>query len=199
MNEHAPPLPTLLRWLGELPPAMRAHDAASLERVSVRAVVHDLCETLLAARDGGPVDDDLLAAMEASPTDANAVNRLALTLRLCWLLWNPGLRAHGADAKQLRRLLVIEIAELASVVRVTDLDQEAERREELVRRGLRALGLRPDGETAAQAKERLGQVDSVEAFRIIREAEERERRARQVREELARKAAAEAAAKISRE
>ncbi len=199
MTEQAPPLPTLMRWLGELPPTLRAHDAASLERVSVRAVVHDLCETLLSARAAGAVDDDLLAAMEASPTDANAVNRLALTLRLCWLLWNPGLRAHGADAKQLRRLLVVEVAELASVVRVTDLDQEAERREELVRRGLRALGLRPGGETEAQARERLGQVDSVEAFRIIREAEERERRAREVREELARKAAAEAAAKISRE
>lgn len=204
MTTEGPQLATLLRWLGETPPPMRADGDAALSRVSVRAVVHDLCETLLAGS-GAETDAamssvaDLLDAMDPIPGDAVTANRLAWTLRFCWLLWNPGVRAQGSEAVALRRLFAQEVAELAAIVPVAQLELDADRREELVRRGLRAVGLRPGGETAAQAKERLRQVDSVEAHRLIKAAEDRERRARQVREELARKAAAEAAAKISRE
>lgn len=204
MTIEGPQLATLLRWLGETPPPMRADDADALTRVSVRAVVHDLCETLFAGA-GADTDAalssvaDLLDAMDPIPGDSVNANRLAWTLRFCWLLWNPGVRAQGSEAAALRRLFAQEVAELAAIVPVAQLELDADRREELVRRGLRAVGLRPGGETAAQAKERLRQVDSVEAHRLIKAAEDRERRARQVREELARKAAAEAAAKISRE
>lgn len=206
MTIEGPQLATLLRWLGETPPPMRADDDAALSRVSVRAVVHDLCETLFAEAGADADADaamssvaDLLDAMDPIPGDAVTANRLAWTLRFCWLLWNPGVRAQGSEAAALRRLFAQEVAELAAIVPVAQLELDADRREELVRRGLRAVGLRPGGETAAQAKERLRQVDSVEAHRLIKAAEDRERRARQVREELARKAAAEAAAKISRE
>lgn len=216
MNDEGPPLPTLLRWLGETPPPMRADSKVALAQVSVRAIVHDLCEALLEARSArvagsaagsaaGSVNaamaglGDLLDAMEPAHLDPAARNRLGWTLRLCWLLWNPGVRAKGADAPSLRRLMAQELAELAAIVPVGQLEVDADRREELIRRALRALGLRPAGESATQASERLRQVDSVETHRIVKEAEDQERRSRRVREELARKAAAEAAAKVSRE
>ncbi|MFN7145495.1 MAG: hypothetical protein ACK4YP_17100, partial [Myxococcota bacterium] len=74
-----------------------------------------------------------------------------------------------------------------------------ERREELVRRCLRAAGRRPGGETMAEADDRFAQVDAIARARVLREAEDRERRSRDVREALARAAAEEAAAKVSRE
>ena len=85
------------------------------------------------------------------------------------------------------------------MVPVDALFREEERREELVRRILQATGHTFPGESSAEAEDRLRQLDSVERHRVLEAAAERERRARQVREEMARKAAAEAAAKVSRE
>ena len=70
---------------------------------------------------------------------------------------------------------------------------------ELVRRAFAALGLRLPGESAGEAEDRLAQVDSVERQRLLRAAAEKEKRAREVREMMARRAAEEAAAKVSRE
>src|SRR6185295_12866262 len=76
---------------------------------------------------------------------------------------------------------------------------EPERREELARLCLKALGLRPAGETLAQAQDRLTTVDSVETRRVVEEVRRREQRAEEVRAAMRRKAAEAAAAKVSRE
>ena len=78
-------------------------------------------------------------------------------------------------------------------------EQDEERREELIRRATTALGLSLAGESPNEAADRLKQVDSVERRRVLVAAAARERRARQVREAMAKKAAEEAAAKVSRE
>jgi hypothetical protein len=64
---------------------------------------------------------------------------------------------------------------------------------------LRALDLRPAGESVVQAQDRLTTLDSVERVRVIKEARAAEERARKIREEMARKAAEEAAAAYGRE
>jgi hypothetical protein len=99
---------------------------------------------------------------------------------------------------------------LAQVASAAAFVQDEDRREELVRLCLSGLGLVPDGETPNQAEDRLTALSSVARVRAVaaakeklrlakEEAEREEARARQVREELARKAAEEAAAKGSRE
>jgi len=59
--------------------------------------------------------------------------------------------------------------------------------------------VRPAGETAAQAQDRLAAVSSGERLRVIEAARLAEERAREIREALARKAAQEAADKWTRE
>ena len=70
---------------------------------------------------------------------------------------------------------------------------------ELARRCVHALGLVPAGETQAQAVDRLNTLDSAERARVVAATLEAERRAEEVRQAMHAKAAAEAAAKASRE
>jgi len=197
-----PTLAEWLRWASEMPPAFRAEPATTAwdapERVRVRAVVADLLETLTGARP----DPKLLAAFDAADSGVRERNRLGWVLAAAHVLWHPLLQSARLDeegARCVRRFLVEELASLAAVVPVERLLTEEERREELVRRSLRAAAVALPGESAAEREDRLKQVDSLERHRVLAEAAQREKRAREVREAMAQKAAAEAAAKVSRE
>jgi hypothetical protein len=184
----APPLPELLRHVADMPPAFRG-DA------NVRAVVADLIESL----SGSAATDRTLAAFDpASPTAAEE-NRLRWVLAGCHLLWHPAFRAAGVARESLERLLLQDLATISGTVNAAELDRDEERREELVRFALRAIAATLPGESPNEAEDRLRQVDSVERRRVLVAAAERERRAREVREAMAKKAAEEAAAKVSRE
>jgi len=137
-----------------------------------------------------------------------------LALVAAWLLADGELQAIGRGLPDLadRALAWLErdAPELAQVASAAAFVQDEDRREELVRLCLSGLGLVPDGETPNQAEDRLTALSSVARVRAVaaakeklrlakEEAEREEARARQVREELARKAAEEAAAKGSRE
>ena len=93
----------------------------------------------------------------------------------------------------------VDLTQLAAVVPSASLVADEDRREELARLLLKALDLRPDGETEAQAGDRLATLDSVERVRVITATREAEERAAAVRKAMHEKAAAEAAAKASRE
>jgi hypothetical protein len=197
-----PPLAEWLRWTAEMPPAFRAEPASTIwdepSRVRVRAVVADLLETLT----GETPEPKLLDAFAAVDSGARERNRLGWVLAASHVLWHPWLRASRLDPKAaagIRRFLVEELATLAAVVPVDRLLTEEERREELVRRALRASGVALPGESAAEREDRLKQVDSLERHRVLAEAAERDKRARAVRDAMAKKAAEEAAAKVSRE
>jgi hypothetical protein len=185
---NSPPLAELLRHVSEMPPAFRGE-------ADVRAVVADLVETL--AREPAP-EGTLAAFVPAGPTAAEK-NRLQWVLAGCHLLWHPTFRAVGVARASIERLLVQDLATLAGIVPVEELDRDEERREELVRRALRAMSATLPGESPNEAEDRFKQVDSVERRRVLVAAAERERRAREVREAMAKKAAEEAAAKVSRE
>ena len=192
----APPLAELLRWMVEMPPAFRAEPEGFGEgKVRVRAVVADLFETLF----GGPPPMATLAAFDAQDTGDAERNRLRWILAAAHLLWHPSFRGHPPAQASIEKLLVQDLATVASIVKVERLDREEERREELIRRSLRALERSLAGETPNEANDRFKQVDSVERRRVLLAAADRERRSREVREAMAKKAAQEAAAKVSRE
>ena len=96
-------------------------------------------------------------------------------------------------------LLLQELASLSVVAKVAQLDQEDERREELIRRCMRALGRRLDGESESEAEDRFKQGDSVERHEVLVAAAEREKRQREIRDAMAKKAAEEAVPKVGRE
>jgi hypothetical protein len=194
MSAELPPLAEFLRWLADLPDAFRQEPAGFPGgRVPLPAVVNDLAETLT----GQPADAALLKVTRPANLGKVERNRLRWILAACHLLWHPAFRDRALLAESLRRLLGEELTALSEVVLFDDLLADEERREELIRRALRALGLRLPGEAEREAEDRLTQVDSVERRRLLREAAERERRAREVREAMARKAAEEAAARYS--
>jgi hypothetical protein len=196
MNGPLPPLAEFLRWVAEMPEPFRAEPQGfATGGVSVHAVVADLFDTLV----GEPPDTPLLACFKPANSSKVERNRLRWVLAACHLLWHPGLRNRPVDRLGLRKLLVQDLASLASVVSVDALLTDEERREELIRRTLLALGLLLPGEAPKEAADRLTQLDSVERQRLVREAAEKEKRAREVREMMARRAAEEAAAKVSRE
>jgi hypothetical protein len=206
----APSLAELQRWMTEMPAAFLAEpEGFGAGRVRVRAVIEDLFETLFAA----PPDPELAAALQPANRGARERNRLRLCLVTAHLLWNPhfrrpeqprsglrgGLLVQELPRAGLRGLFVQELPALAAVVQADEVPRNEQLREELIRRTLRALGWGLAGESPAEFEDRLRQVDSVERHKLLREAAERERRAREVREAMAKKAAQEAAAKVSRE
>jgi hypothetical protein len=191
-----PPLAEFLRWLAEMPEAFRGEPLGLPGgKVAVPAVVADLYETLFGQR----ADEAFLAAFRPAAADKVERNRLRWVLAACHLLWHPALRAAVLPAAGFGKLLVQDLAALAAVAPVDGLLRDEERREELTRRTLQALGLLLPGEGSKEAEDRLTQIDSVERRRLVREAAEKEKRAREVREQMARRAAEEAAAKVSRE
>jgi len=177
-------LAELLRWITEMP--------ATFATAKATAVVADVYESVT----GQPATEALLDALEqgvASPA------QLGWCLRASHLLWHPALRDAKPVPARLDQFFVEELAQLAVAAAPEEVDTNADRAEELVRRGLRVVGQRPDGESEAQFEDRLKQVDSVERRRVLAEAEGRERRAREATEALAKKAAEEAVPKVGRE
>ena len=186
-----PPLAEWLRWIAGMP-AVFSRSAG----VRVPAVVADLFESLFRDRPPG----EFVALFSPSTVAPVDLNRLRWVLAACHVLWHPALRPLELRRSGVERLLVQDLASLAAVAAADSVRTDRERGEELARRVLGAAGLRLPGESAAEAEDRLAQVDSVERHRILAEASEKERRARKQRdEEVRRRAAAEAASKAMRE
>jgi len=122
-----------------------------------------------------------------------------ITRILCWLLADRTFRACPLPLERLQALLHETAKALQATAAAPVYVSNAERREELIRVALAQLELRPAGETATQAQDRLAAVSSGERLRVIEAARLAEERAREIREALARKAAQEAADKWTRE
>ncbi len=161
--------------------------------VNVAAVVSDL---LMAY--GGPSFDTTTAQPFRPGASPTARNELRCVLVAAWLLHDPWFVVH-ASTSDVYRFLATGLQALAAHVPAPLLVSDPARREELARLALAALGLVPDGETAAVAADRLATLDSVERARVVAATAEAERRAEAVRQAMHDKAAAEAAAKASRE
>lgn len=197
MEHEGPILEALTLRLAECPPDFLAEPRrpGGQGRIDVAAVVSDLLEAL----GGSPLTDpECFCYPSAKAVNAHR-NRLRLILVGAWLLFAGELRRVPQAAERAREWLATQMEELSPYVQADQLVQDPDRREEFVRLGLKAMGLRPAGESLEQAQDRLVTLSSVERARVVKEAQAAERRARQIREEMARKAAEEAAAAWGRE
>jgi hypothetical protein len=197
-----PPIEVLTRRLAETPadflalPAHRSGEAG----IAVDAVVSDLL-VLLGA---GPLTGDTAPPFRPGSADvlgdqAAVSNRLRAVLVTAWLLADPWFVDTRVPADAVLALLTTAVPALADQVQSATLVSDPDRREELARSALAALGFVPAGETEAQATDRLATLDSVERARVLAATREAELRAAAVRQAMHEKAAAEAAAKASRE
>lgn len=156
---------------------------------------------LLAALGGTPLTDGEASAYAPGRKGLDPGVRLALVAS--WLLHDDWFRTagrFGPDAcRFLFNLAAGGLRPLSLAVEPRRFVAEPDRREELVRLCLSALGVLPRGETPEQAKDRLAALDTLETERTAAAARKAQERARRVMEEMKRKAAEEAAAKTSRE
>ena len=197
MEQEGPPLLSLTRRLAECPADFMADPLiGKVGVVPVAAVVSDLIRDL-----GGAPLTSLQAAV-FQPQDAKKYrNYLSLVLIACWLLHDDWFRHQKQFAARsvVPKFLSGAVAELAGSTPATKFVSDPDRREELVRVCLSELGLRPAGESVAQAHDRLATLNTAERQRVIRAARQAEERARAIREAMARQAAQEAADKATRE
>ena len=194
MQRQGPPLELLTRRLAECPPEFLMEPVIGASgRINTAAVVSDLLER------AGARPLSAAEAAEFQSADAAQKNRLQIVLVGAWLLDEKSLKQAGVDREAALRFLTEEAAELAGTVKAPTLVPDPDRREELARLGLKALGLRPAGETVEQAQDRLQTMSSVERQRVIRASRTAEERMRQIREAMRQKAAEEAALRYGRE
>ena len=195
--DEGPQLESLTRRLAECPADFMAapRDRGGKGEVYVAAVVFDLLREL----GGAPLTPQQMDVFELKRGDARRERNLHVVLMAAWLLYDPWFRSRRRFAQAAYELLASGLDEVAAIVPPQAFINDADRREELARLCLYGLGLRPAGESESQAADRLTTLDSVERAHVIREARAAEARARQIREEMARKAAEEAAAVYGRE
>ena len=194
MDHEGCELSRLMRRIAETPPEFLEEPRLGEQgQVAVSAVIGDLCLGF-----GSPAAAAQLDAFTRG-TPAVDRNRLRVGLVLCWLLAEEWFRGAGLDKTTLLPLLADGARELAEHVAVEKFVADVERREELARFALARLGFRPQGESRAQAEDRLSSLSAAERARVLSAARAAEERARAVREALARKAAEESADKYTRE
>lgn len=187
-----PPLETLLRRLTDTPPDfLDTPRAGGTGHVAVAAVINDLLAL-------GPGRASL-AELRRFEGDSADAGRLRVTLLLAWLLADDSLRGQLGDRAALLAVLDGTAAELAALAPAPKYLSDPDRREELVRILLARLALRPQGETADQAADRLSALSATERRRLLEASRAAEARAREIREALVRKAAEASADKWTRE
>jgi len=166
--------------------------------VRVHAVVADLMAELGAPLWSEKVFDKMIAREPAQR------NWQRLLLIGAWLLFDPWFREHdgledGLWFEPAFRWLNEGLDDLSELVEAEACVTEPDRREELARRCLAALDLRPDGESHKQAQNRLATLDTVAQLALLRQSQDRQARADKLRKKMEEKRAAEAAARYSRE
>jgi len=193
LSREGPPLAALLHRVAETPKDFLAEPRiGTAGEIHVGAVVGDL----LASFGVNAAAGDLDRFVGKGAADRNM---LAVTLVSCWLLADPWFASASPVRADLLRVLGDNASELAATTSARRLVEDPDRREELVRVTLAALGYRPAGESEAQAEDRLTSLSSAERARVVAAARAAELRARQIREALRKKAAEESADKWTRE
>lgn len=195
MNQEGPLLETLTRRLAECPAEFLAEPRIGKAGVvHVAAVVSDLIRDL----GGAPLTPEQAAVFQSNAPRRDR-NRLRLALVAGWLLHEPWFREQKQFAAQAYQFLSEGLAELAGMVQAPQFISDPDRREELARLCLKSLGLRPAGESVAQAQDRLATLSTAERQRVIRAARAAEERAREIRRKMAEDAARDAEMKAMRE
>ncbi len=193
IDDQNPLLEALLQRLIDTPQEFQYEPViASRGKVHVAALVHDLYCLHMEI----PTIDVLRQFTSSTSQDRNRLQVVAIVV---WLLSDAWFVQKKLTSFQLDVLLRDITKELSSQTTALVFIQDAERREELVRLCLSRLGLRPKGESAEQAADRLSRISGVERQRLLAASRQAEERARTIREALVKKAAEESADKWGRE
>lgn len=189
MKDDGPELETLLRRLADCPPEfLEVSDDAP--GINVPAVVCDMLRTMSPLWHPEQEHGKLELIRKAGSQERKLISVAS------WLLADEWFRSRVELSPAIWNLLTsTALTQLARMVKPEKFTSDADRREELVRLCLAGLGLRPRGETAAQAADRLATLDTVERDRVLRATAAAEKRAREVREAMARKKAQESASR----
>lgn len=194
MKKEGPMLQALTRRLAEAPAEFLAPPwRDGMGEVRVAAVVSDLLQDLGGAL---PPAQEIESAFDPEGKPDAWLNTVLVA---CWLLHDPWFASERGHAVQALEFLRSGLAELSALARPETLVTDPERREELSRRALAGLGLRPAGETEAQARDRLDSVDSVERRSVVEKSKAQQGRLKKLLEAMREKAAREAAAKATPE
>jgi hypothetical protein len=127
------------------------------------------------------------------------INVQRIILIACYLYHDPWFIKKEKYAEKVFAFLCSKPNDLSEVVNAESFVFDSDRREELARICLDALDLIPEGESENYAMDRLTALDSIERANVIEKTRKTRERARLLREAMARKAAEEAASKMSRE
>jgi len=194
MDRIGPPIESLTHRLLDTPPDFLDEPRIGHSgQVYATAVVNDLL-----LRHGSRADAAALARFRSNDARADR-NRLLLVSVTAWLLADDWFVTAALPQDALLRVLDEAVAELAAATPADRFVKDPDRREELARVVLARLGHRPEGETLAQATDRLSGISGTERRRLIEASRAAEQRARAIREALAKKAAEESADKWTRE
>jgi hypothetical protein len=195
-DDDGPLLEALTHRLAECPAEflVEPRTAATPDGIDVAAIVGDHFRAT-----GGRTPQALELGRFRNPTSAAAVRHLRLISITMWLVHDDYFLSRPQLAEAIWSMLSSELADLAEVVRAEEVVRDPDRREELVRIVLKALGLRPRGESEQQATDRLNTLDSAERLKVVRQTRDAEARARRIRERMAAEAAKAAAARYSPE
>lgn len=194
MTIEGPLLETLTRRLAECPADFLAEPLTGTKGIiHVTAVVSDLVRDL----GGEPLTTGQAGQFQASSRRDR--NRQQLTLVACWLLHADWFRERKQFAPLAYKFLSEGLNELAQLVPAPQFITDPDRREELARFCLQELGLRPAGETEAQAQDRLNTLNTLERQRVVAAARQAEERAADIRRQMVAEAAREAEMKTMRE
>lgn len=195
MIDEGPQLNALTHRLSECPPEFQQQPRQGQSgAVDVAAIV---CDHFRAMQSG---EEKSGFVKQVEMIRGFSKSRQQLIAFATWLLHEPWfLEQRRLNAQMWQFLLGEKLGTLAETVRAELMVTDPDRREELVRICLHALGLRPRGETIAQATDRLNTLDSVERNRVVLQTRSAEARARKIREGMTRRAAQEAAARYSPE
>ncbi|HEY2853626.1 MAG TPA: hypothetical protein VGJ18_12310 [Gemmatimonadaceae bacterium] len=193
LSREGPPLASLLHRLADTPVDFLAEPCIrGAGQVHVDAVVGDLLTSLGVAATARDLE-------RFAGRGTGDRNMLAVTLLLCWVLADSWFASAAPAQADLQRLLSDGASELAAATAARRFVDDPDRREELVRVTLAAIGCRPAGESEAQAEDRLTSLSAAERARVVEAARAAELRARQIREALRKRVAEESADKWTRE
>ena len=194
MTEEGPILDRLTHRLAECPPEFLAEPRTGKSGgVHTAALVYDLIFDLCG------IWPSPSFISHFSGNAAPQRNWLRIVAISCWLLSDDWFCNQRRFDQHALKWLHNGLNGLADIVAAEQFVNDPDRREELARLCLAALGLRPAGESENSAEDRLKTLDSAERVRLIKATQEQQKRARQLREEMRRKEAAEAAARVNRE
>lgn len=192
MTQEGPRLERLLRRLSECPSEFIDTCQRPQGYVQVTALLCDYFRPHK-LKDHDPFWEQLRSNRTKYKKPENYFAILAVAV---WLVGEEWFVEHKETVEPMWKWLSGDsLVTLANLVKASDCIIDPDRREELARSCLTALGLRPSGETEAQANDRRMTLDSVERHRVLLATQAAEKRAREVREAMARKQALESASR----